>query len=105
MRATAGHVCEALTGYRDVIDYFARTGNWTHLWVALRNLADLLRRLSDDEPAGLLDSAAASDPDAPVDDPSRSADPAPHPAPAAPVSRAAVLAVARGAIERNLSQL
>ncbi|MGH4008829.1 MAG: hypothetical protein ACRDTH_11855 [Pseudonocardiaceae bacterium] len=42
-RADAGRVHDALRGYRDVIDYFARTGNWTHQWVALRNLAGLLR--------------------------------------------------------------
>ena len=40
---TAGRVEDALRGYRDVVGYFARTGNWTHLWTTLRNLADLLR--------------------------------------------------------------
>ena len=49
---------DALLGYREVIDYFARTGNWTHLWVTLRNLADLLRQIGDDQPAALLDAAA-----------------------------------------------
>ena len=65
VRAAAGRVHEALRGYREVIDYFARTGNWTHLWTTLRNLADLLRRLGDDEPAALLDAAADQAPDAP----------------------------------------
>jgi hypothetical protein len=32
VRVSAGRIREALTGYRDVIDYFAGTGNWTHLW-------------------------------------------------------------------------
>ncbi len=39
VRTDAGRVHDALRGYRDVIDYFARTGNWTHQWVTLRNLA------------------------------------------------------------------
>src|SRR5690606_8576713 len=38
-RAAAGQVHDALRGYREVIDYFARTGNWTHQWTTLRNLA------------------------------------------------------------------
>ena len=71
VRADAGRVHEALRGYREVIDYFARTGNWTHLWATLRNLADLLRRLGDDEPAALLDAAADRAPDAPAVDRSR----------------------------------
>ena len=66
VRAAAGRVDEALGGYREVIDYFARTGNWTHQWTTLRNLADLLRRLGDDEPAALLDAAADRAPDAPA---------------------------------------
>ena len=44
-RAEAGQVDEALRGYREVVDYFARTGNWPHLWVTLHNLGDLLLRL------------------------------------------------------------
>ena len=58
---------DALRGYRDVIDYFARTGNWSHLWTTLRNLAlELLRRLGDPGPtADLLDDAADQAPDAP----------------------------------------
>ncbi|HEX6870399.1 MAG TPA: BTAD domain-containing putative transcriptional regulator, partial [Micromonosporaceae bacterium] len=66
LRAKAGRVHDALRGYRDVIDYFARTGNWTHQWATLRNLADLLRRLGDDEPAALITSAADQAPDAPA---------------------------------------
>jgi hypothetical protein len=92
-------------GYRDVIDYFARTGNWTHQWVTLRNLANLLRRLDDNEPAALLDAAADRAPDAPADDRSRGAQPLPHAAPAAPIhGRGAVLEVARRVIERNLTR-
>ena len=33
----------ALEGYREVIDHWAAGGNWSHQWVTLRNLADLLR--------------------------------------------------------------
>ncbi len=79
-----------------MIDYFDRTGNWTHLWATLRNLADLLRRLGDHEPAAVIDAAADAAPDAPaVDRP-------PAPAAAAP-GRAAVLTLAREAIDRHLT--
>jgi predicted ATPase/DNA-binding SARP family transcriptional activator len=104
VRATAGRVHEALAGYRDVIDYFAHTGNWTHLWVTLRNLAQLLRRLGDHEPAALLDAAADRAPDAPAVERGPGGD-APHPAPATPIpSRVDVLEAARRAIERNLTR-
>ena len=105
VRATAGRVHDSLHGYREVIDYFARTGNWTHQWVTLRNLADLLRRLGDNEPAALLDAAADQAPDAPAAGRSPDAEPVPQPAPATPIpSRVAVLEVARQAIERNLTR-
>ncbi|MDI9888936.1 BTAD domain-containing putative transcriptional regulator [Streptomyces sp. HNM0645] len=117
LRARTGRVHEALGGYREVIDYFARNGNWTHLWVTLRNLAGLLRRLGDEETAALIETAADGAPDAPaVEDAGR---PAAHPGDGGPregpvtpgiplrgapaVGRAAVLDAARGAIERNLS--
>jgi tetratricopeptide (TPR) repeat protein len=98
--AGVGRVHDALRGYRDVIDYFARTGNWTHLWPALRDLADLLRRIGDPDPAAILDAAADRAPDAPAVDGSRASPPT---GPATPVlGRADVLAAARQAIERNL---
>jgi predicted ATPase/DNA-binding SARP family transcriptional activator len=97
VRAAAGHVDEALHGYRDVIDYFARTGNWTHLWTTLRNLADLLSTLGDDEGAALLVAAAQAAPDAPAAEP-----PPPLVAGTPVLGRAEVLDVARTAIERNL---
>jgi tetratricopeptide (TPR) repeat protein len=101
VRAAAGRVDDALRGYREVIDYFARTGNWTHQWTTLRNLADLLRTLGDDEPAALLDAAADRAPDAPAV--GRSAAP---PVPDLPaLGRAEVLELARRAIERNLERL
>jgi hypothetical protein len=63
----------------------------------LRNLADLLRQLGDHEPAAVIDAAADQAPDAPgIDRP---------PPPAVPVpGRAAVLALARRAIERHLTR-
>jgi predicted ATPase/DNA-binding SARP family transcriptional activator len=97
-RADAGRVREALVGYREVVDYFARTGNWTHQWETLRNLADLLRRLGDEQPADLLEAAADRAPDAAA----RAA--GPQPATVEVPGRDAVLEVARLAIERNLSR-
>jgi hypothetical protein len=82
-----------------VVDYFARTGNWTHLWATLRNLADLLRRLGDEETAAQLDAAADLAPDAPVDDRRPRVPPA-GPAP----GRGAALRLAREAIARNLTR-
>jgi hypothetical protein len=110
VRTAAGRVPDALRGYRDVIDYWARAGNWTQQWTTLRNLARLLRELGDDEPAALLDAAADQAPDAPP--PGGSAGPGalaarrsppPHAQPLAPaVGRAGALEVARQAIERHL---
>lgn len=103
VRAGAGRVHDALRGYRDVIDYFTRTGNWTHQWTTLRNLADLLRRLGDEEPAARLHAAADRAPDAPAVFGAAGTE-APHPAAEPPVlSRVAVLDTARRAIERNLT--
>jgi predicted ATPase len=101
VRAAAGRTREALAGYCEAIDYFSRTGNWTHQWITLRGLARLLRRLGDPEPAALLDAAADQAPDAPMDH-TYTREP-PHPAPAAPIpGRSAILELARQAIQRNL---
>jgi hypothetical protein len=100
--ASMGRTGDALRGFREVIDYWVSTGNWTHLWVTLRNLADLLRRLGDIEPAALIDAAADQAPDAPATGPSPDATP-PRPAAPAP-GRAQVLDVARRAIERHLDR-
>jgi hypothetical protein len=62
----------------------------------LRNLAELLRRIGDDEPAATIDQAADHAPDAP-------AVPFRRVVAAQAVSRTEVLAVARAAIARNLS--
>jgi predicted ATPase/DNA-binding SARP family transcriptional activator len=101
-RAAAGRAAEALVGYREVVDYFARTGNWTHQWTTLRNLADLLRRLGDEQAAELLDAASDRFPDAPARSPAQKTASLPA---AVPVpGRDAVLEVARRAIERNLTR-
>lgn len=97
VRVAAGRVGDALAGYREVIDYFAGTGNWTHLWTTLRNLADLLDRLGDPEPASVLRAAADRAPDAPVD--TRSAGAVGEAA--VGVSREDVLRTARHAIDRH----
>jgi len=97
---TSGRVEDALRGYADVIGYFARTGNWTHLWTTLRNLAALLRRIGDDGPAAALDRAADHAPDAPAVQDRATPDPSDTPYP----TRAEVLAIARAAIARNLSR-
>ncbi len=102
VRAAAGRVHEALAGYREVVDYWAVAGNWTHQWTTLRNLADLLRRLGDPEPATLIDTAAELAPDAPAVAPSFDAA-TPRPPGPAP-SRAQVLDVARQAIARHLDR-
>ena len=98
VRAGTGRVVEALTGYREVIDYFDRTGNWTHQWATLRNLADLLRRLGDDRPAAVIDAAADAAPDAPADGRRACTGTTPPP------SRTAVLELARRAISQHLTR-
>jgi hypothetical protein len=102
VRAAAGRVHEALSGYRELVDYWATAGDWTHQWTTLRNPADLLRRLGDPEPATLIDTAAEQAPDAPAVAPSPDAA-TPRPPGPAP-SRAHVLDVARRAIERHLDR-
>ncbi|MDQ4093173.1 MAG: transcriptional regulator, partial [Actinomycetota bacterium] len=101
VRANTGRVDDALRGYRDVIDYFTRTGNWTHQWVTLRNLADLLHRLGDHDPAAQLHAAADHAPEAPAVNPPSDTVAPPHVTPAA--NRARALKVARRAIKQRLA--
>jgi tetratricopeptide (TPR) repeat protein len=96
-RTRAGRTHDALRGFRDLLDYFVRAGNWTHQWTALRNLAALLRALDDPAPATLIDEAADAAPDAPPPPDGRRPGPAAH----AP-GRAEALATARAAIARHL---
>jgi predicted ATPase/DNA-binding SARP family transcriptional activator len=100
LHGRTGRAADALRGYRDVVDYFARTGNWPHLWPALRNLADLLRRIGDPDPAAVIDAAADRAPDAPAHPGSR-----PPITSTAVASRADVLIIAREAIERNVARV
>ncbi|GAB92143.1 BTAD domain-containing putative transcriptional regulator [Gordonia rhizosphera] len=100
-RTAAGRFDEALRGYREVLDYFTRTGNWTHQWTALRNLAMLLRRLGDDDTAALIDTAADHAPDAPA---LAGASAGAGADDGAAAGRAEVLGAAREAIDRHLTQ-
>lgn len=95
--ARAGRTDDALRGFRDLLDYWARAGNWTHWWTTVRNLAALLRAL-DDPAAALLDGAAHAAPEAPP------APGAPPPADARdPLGRTEAWAVARAAITRHVA--
>jgi tetratricopeptide (TPR) repeat protein len=96
VRAAAGRTGDALRGYREIVEYFAKAGNWTQLWVTLRNLAALLRQMGNEEQAALLDAAADQAPDAPpAAEPSRLV---PHPA----IGRQEALEIARAALRRHL---
>jgi len=107
--AGAGRIADALGGYRDLVDYWERTGGGVQQWTTLRNLARLLHTLGDVETALLLDTAAACAPDAsPVGDGSGSSTydlPADRVAniraAAATAGRARVLDIARRAIARH----
>ncbi|MDF2975835.1 MAG: transcriptional regulator, winged helix family [Actinomycetospora sp.] len=98
LRSRTGRLGAALAGYRDVVEHWAAGGNWGHLWVTLRNLAELLRTLDDADTADLLDAAADRAPDAP-DGPARPGAVRPERAP----DREQALALARAAIARHLA--
>jgi hypothetical protein len=113
LRAMEGREQEALAGYREAIELFARTGYWTHQWITLRNLAILLRRLGDVETADVIEAAADVAPDAPATPttsrqlaaltPDRSSAAAVRPAAPVP-GRSELLDIARRAIERQLDR-
>lgn len=98
LRSRSGRIGAALVGYREVIDHWADGGNWSHQWVTLRNLADLLRTLDDADTADLLDAAADRAPDAH----DRPRDQGVVPRERAP-DREQALALARAAIARHLA--
>lgn len=101
--AASGQVHEALTGYRELVDYWERTGSWTQQWITLRNVADLLDRLGDGETAAFLRSAADRAPEAATVGPAAATAAAPGPAaPTTASDRGTVLEVARAAIDRQL---
>jgi tetratricopeptide (TPR) repeat protein len=56
----------ALSGYRDLVDRWWRSGSWTQEWTTLRNLADLLASTSERPTALLLLTAAAQTTSAPA---------------------------------------
>ncbi len=93
----SGRTESALRQYREVIEHWANGGNWSHLWVTLRNLADLLRTLDDADTADLLDAAADRAPDAH----DRPRDQGVVPRERAP-EREEALALARDAIARHV---
>lgn len=66
LRADTGRVSAALDGYRDLLEYWERTGGWAQQWTTLRNLARLLHAVGDDETALFLDAAVDHAPDAPA---------------------------------------
>lgn len=84
--AAGGRTDDALRAYRDVMEYFAAAGNWSHLWTTLLSLAELLRGLGGPEPAELIDAAEQAPDHAPTPD------------------RAQVLDAARRAIGRRLDR-
>lgn len=109
LRTNQGSFDDALRGYRELVDYWDRTGGWIQQWTTLRNLARLLRLLHDEETALFLEGAARAAPDAPPEEPRgdepRSSGDVGEPAATltsrAVTSRARVLAVARQAIDRQ----
>jgi tetratricopeptide (TPR) repeat protein len=113
LRALDGREQEALAGYGEVIELFARTGYWTHQWIALRNLAILLRRVGDVETADIIEAAADVAPDAPATPatsrqlatltPDRSPDAVVRPLVPVP-GRTEILDIARRAIKRHLNR-
>jgi predicted ATPase len=105
VRASSGRTADALEGYRDLVDYWERTGGWVQQWTTLRNLAGLLRDLDDADTALYLEAAALAAADAPAIGVSERADPAALAHPAATASRAQVLEVAREAIDRHHTAL
>jgi len=105
-----GCTLQALAGYRDLIDYWERTGSWVQQWTTLRNVADLLQQEDEPNAATFLRAAAAAAPDAPPDptaaDPSTSASDEKRSElvyEATHASRTRVLAVSREAIDRLLA--
>jgi predicted ATPase/DNA-binding SARP family transcriptional activator len=54
-----GRLAEALGGYRWLVDYWRRAGNWTQLWTTLRNLARALADADDPQCAAFVLAAAS----------------------------------------------
>ena len=109
--AKTGDTHQALGGYRELIDYWERTGSWVQQWTTLRNVADLLQQEDEPDVATFLRAAAANAPDAPPPLPDTEYHASPGVdkdlsqlvAEARTASRGHVLAVARQAIDRRLA--
>jgi predicted ATPase/DNA-binding SARP family transcriptional activator len=84
---------EALDIYRRLVRYWARTGNWTQQWITLGNVADVLRRLHDDDVAASLASAVATGGQTPA---------GPTTDTSATLSRSELIELALGAIAAHL---
>ena len=62
----SGRTGQALLNYRQLLNYWDRTGAWNFQWTTLKNLSDLLDRLGDVDTARTLRHAAENPPTAPV---------------------------------------
>ena len=60
LRARHGDPREALRSFRDMIDHWRVAGDWTHLWIGMRSLVELLARLGANAPAVVLHAAVVS---------------------------------------------
>jgi predicted ATPase/DNA-binding SARP family transcriptional activator len=65
LQARHGTPVEALRSFRTVIDHLHRAADWTHLWIGLRSLVELLVRIGADEAAAVLHAAVTGSPTAP----------------------------------------
>lgn len=57
LRARHGDPFEALPVFADLVGHWRRSGSWPQQWTTLRNLAELLVRIGDDEAAIAMASA------------------------------------------------
>jgi predicted ATPase/DNA-binding SARP family transcriptional activator len=60
LRARSDEPAVELAAFRRLLDHWSAVGDWTHLWVTLRNLAMLFARLGRQRPAAILYGAASS---------------------------------------------
>lgn len=60
IRARHGEPVEALRSFRATIDLWRSTSDWTHLWIGLRALVELLHRIGADQPAAVLLGAVSA---------------------------------------------
>jgi predicted ATPase len=57
IRARHGDPVDALRSFRATVDLWRSTSDWTHLWIGLRGLIELLHRVQSYEPAAVLHGA------------------------------------------------